>query len=48
MSTKLRQPNLFAQPTRVRIELNPEHELVQLEKTLDWDELIETAPRSSR
>lgn len=43
MTTKPRQPNLFAQPTRVKIELDQQHELVRLENTLDWDALIELA-----
>lgn len=43
MTTKLWQPSLFAQPTKVRISLDQTHELVQLEKILDWDRLIEMA-----
>ena len=33
----------FPQTTRVKIVLPEDHELVRLEKALDWDELIEKA-----
>ena len=41
MAMYLRQRHLFDQPSRVKIRLNKEHELVRLTDTLDWDELIE-------
>lgn len=37
------QPCLFDQPTKVKINLGKDHELVRLTKTLNWDELMEIA-----
>jgi len=38
-----RQAELFAQKIKARIEVSENHELVRLERALDWDELIESA-----
>lgn len=38
-----RQTELFAQTIKARIVVSEGHELVRLERALDWDELIETA-----
>lgn len=43
MGIALRQRCLFDQPTRVRINLSKDHELVRLTKVLNWDELMEIA-----
>ncbi len=43
MAMSLRQRSLFSQPTKVKINLSTDHELVRLTDTLDWDELIEIA-----
>jgi len=37
---KPRQNSLFAKPTTVRIKLDEGHELVRMEKELDWNELM--------
>ena len=39
----LKQMNLFTQPLRVKVNLEESHELVQMEKIINWDELIELA-----
>ena len=39
----LNQMNLFSQATQVKINLEENHELVRMEKIIDWDELIELA-----
>lgn len=39
----LRQRSLFSQPTKVKINLSTDHELVKLTDTLDWDTLMEIA-----
>jgi hypothetical protein len=36
-----RQKELFAQSVQAKIEVSTEHELVRLERALDWDEMIE-------
>lgn len=41
MATGLRQRDLFVQPTKVKINLSKDHELVRLTEALNWDELIE-------
>jgi transposase, IS5 family len=38
-----RQTELFAQTIRAKIVVSEDHELVRLERALDWDELIESA-----
>lgn len=38
-----RQSELFAQTIKARIVVNESHELVRLERAIDWDELIEIA-----
>ena len=38
-----RQTELFAQKIKARIEVAEDHELVRLERALDWDEMIESA-----
>jgi len=43
MARVLRQKVLFSQPTKVRIQLEKNHELVRLTDTLDWDKLMEIA-----
>lgn len=35
--------DLFTQPTQVKINLEEDHELVRIEKIINWDELIELA-----
>jgi len=35
----LKQMSLWEQPTKVRVSLKEDHELVRLEKLIDWDEL---------
>lgn len=37
------QMPLFSQPTKVKITLNKEHELVRLSDLIDWDDLIKKA-----
>ncbi len=37
----LKQMNLFPQPLRVEVNLKESHELVQMEKIINWDKLIE-------
>ena len=38
-----RQMELFAQAIKAKIVVNEDHELVRLERAIDWDELLETA-----
>lgn len=41
MKKPLRQIGLFPQATRVKIVLQEDHELVRLEKAIDWEDLVE-------
>jgi hypothetical protein len=43
MAMYLGQRSLFIQPTKIKINLSTDHELVRLTKVLNWDELIEIA-----